>query len=130
MAELKECPFCGSENVAISPYDGAKTVVCMDCLCTTAAYRGGNAESNAIAAWNRRAAPENKALTLDELREMDGEPVWVSVEDGAYGEWTIVAIGTNTRLLKAVGLNEAYDECNYGKTWLAYRRKPKEENDA
>jgi hypothetical protein len=29
----------------------------------------------------RRAAPENKALTLDELRGMDGEPVWVGEKD-------------------------------------------------
>lgn len=32
---------------------------------------------------NRRTAPENKPLTLDELRQMDGEPVKV-VEDGKY----------------------------------------------
>lgn len=31
----------------------------------------------------RRTAPENKPLTLDELRQMDGEPVKV-VEDGKY----------------------------------------------
>lgn len=26
---------------------------------------------------NRRPAPENKPLTLEQLRQMDGEPVWV-----------------------------------------------------
>lgn len=70
MEKLKACPFCGSTNVAISPYDGAKTIVCINCLCQTASYRGEDAEANATAAWNRRAEPENKALTLfDKITE-------------------------------------------------------------
>lgn len=73
----------------------------------------------------RRAQPANEPLTLDELREMDGEPVWIPIPDGSgYGDWAIVDIGAQTELLKAVDLDVAHEECNYGKTWLAYRRKP------
>ena len=39
---------------------------------------------------DRRAAPENKPLTLEQLRQMDEEPVWVGEKDkrsriGHYG---------------------------------------------
>ena len=73
----------------------------------------------------RRTAPENKALTLEQLREMDGEPVWTVPLDGTgCGEWTIIAIGAQIEMLKALSPDTAYEECNYGKTWLAYARKP------
>lgn len=32
--------------------------------------------------------PPNEPLTLDELREMDGEPVWVEHNNG--GEWIVI----------------------------------------
>lgn len=58
----------------------------------------------------------NKSLTIDELRQMNGEPVWcvslgakLSRGDGWY----------------IVGVNNWYMG-GYGKTWLAYRQKPEE----
>lgn len=53
--------------------------------------------------------PPNDPLTLEELREMDGEPVWVAnlsakKKDGFCNEWALIE--------------------NYGDYWLAYRRKP------
>ena len=44
-----------------------------------------------------RVGEVNKALTLDELREMDGEPVWVqSPGVPEYGRWAIVeGVGEN-----------------------------------
>ena len=36
-------------------------------------------------------SPPNEPLTLDELREMDGEPVWIANSDALeYGRWGIV----------------------------------------
>ena len=36
-------------------------------------------------------SPPNEPLTLDELREMDGEPVWIANPDALeYGRWGIV----------------------------------------
>ena len=71
------------------------------------------------------AAPENKPLTLEQLREMDGEPVWVKEIDGTgCGEWTIIDIGAQTEMLKALSPDTGYKEYNYGKTWLAYAREP------
>lgn len=71
-------------------------------------------------------APSNTPLTLEQLREMDGEPVWV------------VPLN-DFDILPANYLVNAYEEQivvdkfgayldfeDYGKTWLAYRRRPEE----
>ena len=65
----------------------------------------------------------NKALTLDELREMDGEPVWVqSPGVPEYGRWAIVeGVGEN-----CLFLHDDFTCHDYGKTWLAYRQKTEE----
>ena len=67
----------------------------------------------------------NKALTLDELREMDGEPVWVqSPGVPEYGRWAIVeGVGENCLFLR-----DDFTCHDYGKTWLAYRQKPEEDD--
>ena len=65
----------------------------------------------------------NEPLTLDELREMDGEPVWVqSPGVPEYGRWAIVeGVGEN-----CLFLHDDFTCHDYGKTWLAYRKKPEE----
>lgn len=82
-----------------------------------------------------KAERENsQPLTLEDLRGMDGEWVWAisSDPDLTVSAWAyIVASQAHTlweykpdRLLGNVQL----DFENYGKTWLAYRSKPKEGN--
>ena len=70
-----------------------------------------------------RFGEANKALTLDELREMDGEPVWVqSPGVPEYGRWAIVeGVGENCLFLR-----DDFTCHDYGKTWLAYLQKPEE----
>ena len=62
----------------------------------------------------------NDPLTLDELRQMDGEPVWVqSPGVPEYGRWAIVeGVGEN-----CLFLHDDFTCHDYGKTWLAYRQK-------
>ena len=72
------------------------------------------------------AQPSEKPLTLDELRQMDGEPVWVQ----ELPPYTTAGY----KVLAAPAVNEYGDICfdggdcyapyDYGKTWLAYRTKP------
>ena len=73
-----------------------------------------------------RFGEANKALTLDELRQMDGEPVWVqSPGVPEYGRWAIVeGVGEN-----CLFLHDDFTCHDYGKTWLAYRQKPEEGTD-
>ena len=72
---------------------------------------------------SQRTIKENQPLTLDELRKMDGEPVWVqSPGVPEYGRWAIVeGVGEN-----CLFLHDDFTCHDYGKTWLAYRQKPKE----
>lgn len=81
----------------------------------------------AIEALREKAEQENpKPLTLDELREMDGEPVWivengetkcgvVNLEGNCFEKEPVITLANgNFYLLK---------EYN-GKTWPAYRTRP------
>lgn len=83
--------------------------------------------------------PPNEPLTLEQLREMDGEPVWVKQLKGLSvcdTDWAVVEF----RLAPDVKHDkirvwwpgsedeDTPSEDDYGKTWLAYRRPP--EGDA
>ena len=71
----------------------------------------------------REVTKKVEPLTLDELREMDGDPVWVqSPGIPEYGRWAIVeGVGEN-----CLFLHDDFTCHDYGKTWLAYRQKPEE----
>lgn len=73
----------------------------------------------------------NDPLTLDELREMDGEPVWMSTR--RLSEWCIVhsfhsddVIGGGIIVTRRTAEKRTCSYADYGKTWLAYRRRPEE----
>lgn len=64
-------------------------------------------------------------LTLDELRRMEGQPVYI-VENTEY--WAIVNSFDQAGVyLLSYGNPDDYGYFGfYGKTWLAYRQKPEE----
>lgn len=67
-------------------------------------------------------------LTLDELREMDGEPVWIVPMRGSGGFCTWMLVDAEYELCReAHGEMAVFENC--GKTWLAYRRKPEEKTN-
>lgn len=72
MDKLKPCPFCGGKPAIVEDGYKAIAVHCFNCGADITA----ETSEKARAAWNRRPAPENNPLTLDQLRQMDGEPVW------------------------------------------------------
>ena len=71
--------------------------------------------------------PPNEPLTLDELREMNGEPVWV-VPIGkckwATRQWCVLA--ADEALIPGVD-HWWWSFEGYGETWMAYRRPPEGE---
>ena len=78
---------------------------------------------SAIAALRAQQEP-NLPLTLEELREMDGEPVWVKCLEPDMGHLSCWGI----RNFDCVdGYHTNYCDTDYGRGWLAYRRKPEEE---
>ena len=69
---------------------------------------------------------ENKPLALEQLMEMDGEPVFLTPIQSActndkQGAWALVDL--NQRMCRVSGGGLAVFE-NCGKTWMAYRYKP------
>ena len=72
------------------------------------------------------SALPNDPLTLEELREMDGEPVWIIPMRGSGGFCTWMLVDAEYELCReAHGEMAVFENC--GKTWLAYRRRPEEE---
>ena len=69
----------------------------------------------------------NEPMTLEQLREMDGEPVWI-VDVGPhkwYGPGWAIVDRDNCLVRTVKNWNAVFFE-SYGERWLAYRR-PKEE---
>ena len=122
MDKLRECPFCGSdaELKKISDRWTAK------CTNECAGTRIFNDKNRAVLAWNARAEEPNEPLTLDELKQMDGEPVWFTNMSGERGAWGLIKIDCDGKYMVRAAYNTTRGENNYGKTWLAYKHKPKE----
>ena len=80
--------------------------------------------------------PPNEALTLEHLREMDGEPVYVvpANEYSELGKWCVISIGDSDDYSCALVPGVEYWSWKfegYGEQWLAYRRPPEgEDGDA
>lgn len=124
-AELKLCPFCRNKANLVEK-DGLPgfswwRVVCGCCLIGTDEYP---LKSSAIKAWNRRYEPPNPPLTLDELREMVEEPVWIESPDIPNRHGWAINYGLDPDVMHVPYAEIALDM--YGKTWLAYRRRPEE----
>lgn len=118
MDELLPCPFCGTEA---AERDFAEPFVngwvgCQACHCFINWVKNG--KQQAITAWNRRAKPENEPLTLDQLKQMNGDPVWVVSLFDNQGKWCLVDGGEKC-VMFTFGRFDSFR--NYGKTWLAYR---------
>lgn len=67
--------------------------------------------------------PPNDPLTIEELQEMDGEPVWGTFSE-VSGRYMIIQ-WHNSEFFKTFECGFLLLE-EYGKTWMAYRRKPEE----
>lgn len=99
-----------------------------DCpMCTDGAYStmGGMLFDTAEDAISALSLP-NELLTLDQLREMDGEPVWVEL----YQAWALVEVKQNGSVMF---YGNSFS-CSYSRTWQVYRfrpyrRPPEEEED-
>lgn len=121
---LKKCPFCGGDAEIwheMHPPFG-EYVYCKKCGCRTLKHIDAQ---NAIIEWNRRFDPPNDPLTLEQLREIDGEPVWIKSIIGAYitDGWALVCKSWSL-CKKSDGSAAFFDRC--GKWWLAYRRRPED----
>lgn len=135
MNELKACPFCGSHKVKLF-YDERQNyrVECCGCHKTVLFHiEEKSSKAKAIELWNRRTQPENKPLTLEELKLMGGEPVWI-VESMDWGHWELSADAEDylcDRDPDFYGMTHNDPAGRYGLHvlgWLAYANKPEKES--
>lgn len=91
------------------------------------AWRDGKAE---LFEYAPTLTPPNEDLTIEQLRDMDGEPVWVQTPGiPQYGRWVIVA-GVDMKYGQSTLYCQGDYTCrNYGRDWIAYRRPPEGEED-
>ncbi len=138
--KLKSCPFC--EGEAKQYLSVCSWVECKKCGVKTPQYQFDN---QSIAAWNTRAADENPVLTIEELQkindDMENRPwVWIEVlpERSKYSSVHIESAYYQAHSdytegeafccgYPGLGFHFEYEE--YGKTWLAYKRKPEDEQN-
>lgn len=142
MDKLKPCPFCGCADRRVSIRRQGKNgyrVICGNCGATGPYVRidafGGiklAAQEHTINAWNHQARQSNDPLTLDELREMDGEPVWIDLPTLPNWEPKCKVMLHYNDSLKYINWSDCSSSGTngYGKVWLAYRRKPEVQNGA
>ena len=130
--KLEKCPFCGGKARMCSTgsHIAADRYFVSCGVCGVETPRIARVREEAITAWNRRAEVKNDPLTLDELRQMDGEPVWVetgevSIGEQIIGNWQIIHSASDERVY-FMGFGSGFRLSDYGKTWLAYRHKSKE----
>ena len=82
----------------------------------------GEAEK-AAKAWNKRVKPDNPPLTINDLAQMDGEPVWIVWPDGRIkNQWWIV----NDNRWRMMDFFDPYGKCDFGTTWIAYKYRQEE----
>ena len=94
-------------------------------LCGEGAYKIFGYSAEQVDSLPTIALPPNDPLTLDELREMDGEPVWIIPMRGSGGFCTWMLVDAEYELCReAHGEMAVFENC--GKTWLAYRRRPED----
>lgn len=124
---LNPCRICGNTEIVYERYKhkAGERWRCWCTKCLACIDPGWAQDRLAVRAiWNQ--SPPNDPLTLEGLREMDGEPVWVVPLDdfdilpanylvNAYAEQIVVD-----------KFGAYLDFEDYGKTWLAYLRKPEE----
>ena len=73
---------------------------------------------------SHRAEPENKALTLEQLKQMEGEQVWIPETEAYFSGHGIVNV-KEEKVYASDEENDYYSFDEYG-AWLAYARPPEE----
>ena len=80
-SRLRPCPFCGGHGVKVEDLldKGVYYAVCDVCKAATRVF---DKPEKAAAAWNHRAEPENRVLTLEEVKAyceggVESAPLWV-----------------------------------------------------
>ena len=123
MSELKGCKVCNDSHnlVDIGPHEYLVVNGTLYFNDSTCGLEGS--EANYCPMCGRRLdgkedtrAQPSEALTVEELAQFGDRPYWHKSLGGNEDKWDILPKEIASRV----------SEYGYGKTWLAYRRKPEE----
>ena len=123
--EIRE--ICGDWALDIPPYgskDTEKTLLFnsrSNADLVKAILEWEDAHPNKAVPYPPTLTPPNEPLTLEQLREMDGEPVWIVRLEDNLGWWAIVRL-RNDRANTDYGAYFMLSD--YGKTWEVYAYPP------
>ena len=74
--------------------------------------------------------PPNEPLTLEQLREMNNEPIWVqNLEETDKSQWRIIHWDRGKYIVLQGISARGYLLDEYGESWIAYRRPPEGEEE-
>lgn len=165
---LLPCPCCGSEAKFKKGFPSRQiahcrqaVVQCKKCGVRTVTHRQlpmerwQDVDRAAIEEWNTRAPilsagkmemleALNDPLTLEQLREMGGDPVYIIAKGMGIAEWNVIkgkdyiTLSYDQPTIGFKTVTEGIEFVNgrmfridsYGVTWLAYRRPPEGEDGA
>ena len=113
----------------------AGKIIKADALYYLKEYQKIEDEYDELKDWWAEEHAENVPLSWDELKAMEGKPVWVEV-DGYVGYWSIVRMLTPDVFSRYYAWLKSPEDPmeapvaelnseNYGKTWQAYRKEMK-----
>lgn len=120
----KPCPHCGWGTIVDMGGLFSHAAGCNSCGARTKKYKTWK---EAVHEWNRRAESENPPLTLEQLKQMDGQPVYiVFLLEPDKSEWKL--LDGNTKRCTLFRSDYSLFNDGYGKTWIAYAHKPEAPN--
>ena len=131
--ELKPCPFCGDGKVYMKEMDASiqhqMYAICGNCESTGPVRVIARA---AAKAWNRRAEPENRVLTLEEVKRhcevgVEAAPLWVEFKDKPrLSRWCVADEPEELFNTKSIVDHIQKAHWLYNIRWRCWLRKPTE----
>ena len=133
--KLRPCPFCGGKGARVEELlDGDICyAVCDVCHAATRVF---DKPENAAEAWNHRAEPENRVLTLEEVKAhceggVEAAPLWVEFRySRVQDRWGIIVSETRDAYMSCIVRYIRIWSDSYGTRWRCWVRKPTPEETA
>lgn len=122
-----ECRHCGGHLMTYYCEDRLYLIACEKCGALALTKSAAPQVAANLTLRKPTLTQPNDPLTLEQLREMDGEPVWV-VPTGTHEKDEPMWCVLESPMALIPGVDYwSWDFDGYGETWMAYRRPPEGE---